>query len=59
VAHQSGPQRIEITPADGSRRTVEGLSLDAETSAAVFARTGAVWRLDVFFGFDGGVNVDR
>jgi hypothetical protein len=59
VAHQSGPQRIEITPADGSRRTVEGLSLDAETSAAVFERTGAVRRLDVFFGFDAGVHVDR
>jgi hypothetical protein len=59
VAHQSGPPRIEIIPADGSRRTVEGLSLDTETSAAVFERTGAVRRLDVFFGFDGGVNVDR
>ena len=59
VAHQSGPPRIEITPADGSRRTVEGLSLDAETSATVFERTGLVRRLDVFFGFDGSVNADR
>ncbi|MGO9863837.1 MAG: hypothetical protein ACLPLR_09525 [Terriglobales bacterium] len=59
VAHQSGTQRIEITSADGSRRTVAGLSLDAETSAAVFERTGAVRRLDVFFGFEGGVNVGR
>src|SRR5208283_3615042 len=50
VAHQSGPPRIEITPAHGSRQTVEGLSLDAETSAAVFERTGAVRQLDVFFG---------
>jgi hypothetical protein len=59
VAHQSGPPRIEITPAQGSRRTREGLSLDTETSAAVFERTGAVRRLDVFFGFDGGANADR
>lgn len=59
VAHQSGPPRIEITPAEGSRRTRQGLSLDTETSTAVFERTGAVRRLDVFFGFDGDVNVDR
>ncbi len=59
VAHESGPQRVEITPADGPCRTMEGLSLDAETSAAVFERTGAVRRLDVFFGIDGGVNLDR
>jgi hypothetical protein len=51
VAHQAGPPRIEITTAEGSRRTVEGLDLDPETSAAVFERTGAVRRLDVFFGF--------
>jgi hypothetical protein len=56
VAHQSGPPRIEITSADGSRRTMEGLSLDGETSAAIFERTGAVRRLDVFFGFNDGVN---
>ena len=49
VAHQSGPPRIEITRADGARSTVEGLDLDAETSAAVFERTEAVRRLDVFF----------
>src|SRR5271157_3091258 len=59
VAHKSGRQRIDITSAGGSRRTVAGLTLDSETSAAVFERTGAVQRLDVFFGFDGGVNVDR
>jgi hypothetical protein len=55
VAHHSGPQRIEITRADGSRYWVEALSLDAETSAAIFERTGAVRRLDVFFDFEGGV----
>ena len=49
VAHQSGPRRIEVTRADGSRQTVEGLDLDAQTSSAVFERTGAVRRLDVFF----------
>ena len=54
VAHQSGPRRIEITSARGSRDTVEGLDLDAATSAAIFERTGAVRRLDVFFGFEAG-----
>ncbi len=50
VAHQAGPPRIEIRGADESRRTVEGLDLDNDTSAAVFERTGMVRRLDVFFG---------
>jgi hypothetical protein len=50
VAHRAGPRRIEITRADGSRQTVESLELDAATSAAVFQRSGAVSRLDVFFG---------
>jgi hypothetical protein len=54
VAHRSGPRRIEIALADGSSRTVEGLNLDAATSAAIFERTAAVRRLDVFFGFEGG-----
>ena len=50
VAHRAGPPRIEITAADGSRRTVDGLNLDAATSASIFERTQAVRRLDVFFG---------
>ena len=53
VAHRSGPQRIEITRADGSHHTVEKLELDALTSASIFERTGAVRRLDVFFSFEG------
>jgi hypothetical protein len=54
VAHQSGPQRIEITRADGVRSVVEALDLDATTCAAIFERTGAISQLDVFFGFEGG-----
>jgi hypothetical protein len=53
VAHRPGPQRIEITRAGGGRDTVEGLDLDAGTSAAIFERSGRVERLDVFFGFEG------
>ncbi|MGD0015387.1 MAG: hypothetical protein ABSD56_13355, partial [Bryobacteraceae bacterium] len=53
VAHRLGPPRIEVTRADGSRQTVEGLDLDAESSSAVFERTVAVRRLDVFFGVVG------
>jgi hypothetical protein len=49
VARRSGPQRIEISRAGGSRQTVDGLDLDAKTSAAIFERSGAVRRLDVFF----------
>jgi hypothetical protein len=48
VAHRSGPPRIEITTADGLRRMADGLSLDAETSAAIFERRGTVRRLDVY-----------
>ncbi len=50
VAHETGPARVEVTRADGSRDTVGGLDLDPETSAAIFERTGAVRRLDVYFG---------
>jgi hypothetical protein len=53
VAHQAGPPRIDVTLADGSRRTVNGLCLDPETSALIFERTGAVRRLDAFFGLEG------
>jgi hypothetical protein len=58
VLHQSGPPRIEITAADGSRRVLQGLTLDAQSSAAIFQRTGAVQRLDVFSGCAGSVEGD-
>jgi hypothetical protein len=48
VVHRSRPPRIEVTSADGGRRTVDGLTLDAETSAAIFERRGTVRRLDVY-----------
>ena len=51
VAHCSGQARLEVTRADGSRQILDGLDLDAETSSAIFNRTGEVRRLDVFFGF--------
>ncbi|MGP8175939.1 MAG: hypothetical protein ACLP7O_15530 [Terracidiphilus sp.] len=52
IAHRSGPQKIEITRHDGSRHAIEALCLDEQTSAAIFERTGAVRRLDVFYGFE-------
>ena len=55
VAHRSGPARIDVRRTDGSRQTVEGLELETETSSAVFERSGAIQRLDVFFGLDGPV----
>jgi hypothetical protein len=37
-----GPAGITVTLADGTTESVEGLSLDAATSAAIFERTGKV-----------------
>ncbi len=54
VVHGDGPARIGTTFADGRHRTVEGLGLDRETSAAIFERSGAVSSLDVFFDLDAG-----
>lgn len=48
VIHRSGKMRIEVTDASGSRRAIKGLDLDAETSSAIFNRTGMVYSLDVF-----------
>jgi hypothetical protein len=58
VLHRDGALRVEVThveaaaPATAALET-SGLVLDATTSAAIFARTGAITRLDVFLG---GVN---
>jgi len=38
-----------VTFADGSTQRVEGLKLDAATSAAVFDRLGTVQQLDAFY----------
>jgi hypothetical protein len=54
VLHAGGPARILIGAADGTGRTVTGLVLDAATSHAIFSRSGAVVRLDVYLGLDGG-----
>jgi len=50
VLHAHGAPQIEIAAADGARRRSAGLKLDAETSSAVFRRTGAVRQLDVHLG---------
>jgi hypothetical protein len=50
VAHRSGPRHIRVTFADGISQLVDGLKLDAVTSAAVFDRLGTIQRLDVFYG---------
>jgi hypothetical protein len=52
VAHRSGPRRIRVTFADGRSQLVEGLKLDAATSAAIFDRLGRIQRLDVFYGLE-------
>ena len=49
VAHRSSPRHIRVTFADGTSQLVDGLKLDAATSAAVFDRLGRIQRLDVFY----------
>ena len=46
--HGSGPRRMEVTRRGMPGQVIEGLTLDAETSSAIFERTGEVQRLDVF-----------
>jgi hypothetical protein len=50
VAYRNGPQHIRVTFADGTAQHVDGLKLDAVTSAAVFERMGTIQRLEVFYG---------
>jgi hypothetical protein len=50
VIHEGGDHEIEIAAADGFRRVHAGLRLDAETSRAIFQRSGVVRRLDVMIG---------
>jgi hypothetical protein len=50
VAHRSGPRQIRLTFAGGTSQLIEGLKLDAATSAAIFERAGRIQRLDVFYG---------
>ena len=50
VLTAAGPGRIVVTRADGTRQELEGLTLDAASTQALFARTGEVRRLDVDLG---------
>jgi hypothetical protein len=50
VTHRSGPRHIQVTFADGVAQLVDGLKLDAATSAAVFDRLETIQRLEVFYG---------
>ena len=49
VAHRSGPPHILVTLVDGTAKHIDGLRLDATTSAAVFERLGTIQRLEVFY----------
>lgn len=48
VLHPEGGPRIELHGGDGTIHDIQGLSLDAATSASIFQRTGKVLRLEVF-----------
>ena len=50
VAHRSGPRHIRVGFADGRSQLVDGLKLDAATSAAIFDRLGTIQSLEVFYG---------
>jgi hypothetical protein len=49
VAHRGGPPHIRVTFADGISQLVEGLKLDAATSAALFDRLETIQQLEVFY----------
>ena len=50
VLHRAGPARCVLHRADGTRREVDGLSLDDSASAAIFDRTGEFVRIDAYLG---------
>jgi hypothetical protein len=50
LVRRGGTAGVTVVAADGGETHVGALELDADTSAAVFARTGAVARLDVQLG---------
>jgi hypothetical protein len=47
VIHGAGPAGVFITDREGAVHRHDSLALDPATSAAIFARTGAITRLDV------------
>ncbi len=42
VSATAGPAAVEVTLADGTRKPIPGRALDADTSQAIFARTGQI-----------------
>ena len=50
LAHRVGGPRVLVRRSDGTTQTFPDLALDAATSAALFERTGAVRRIDLFLG---------
>ena len=48
VYHSGNAGRIDIVNADGSNTSIDGLTLDPQTSEKLFARTGDVKRITVF-----------
>ena len=48
VYHQDEPRRIVLTDPRGGHREIAGETLDRDCSAAIFERTGAITRIDVF-----------
>jgi hypothetical protein len=45
-----GPARLQIHRTDGRTRTLDGTTLDAETSAALLARDGSIARIEAELG---------
>ena len=48
VYHQDEPSRIVLTDRRGDHREIVGETLDRDSSAAIFERTGSITRIDVF-----------
>jgi len=50
VMHRMGDPRIHFTESGGAVRVIPGLTLDEKDSRAIFERSGAIQRLEVFLG---------
>jgi hypothetical protein len=49
LIHGAGGPRVAISAADGTKREVDELVLDAETSSSILNRDGTVALLDVYY----------
>jgi len=49
IYHLSKMEKVAVTDCTSKTKNIPGLTIDQDTSSAVFKRTGEIKRLDVFF----------